>query len=100
MLALARAYSDAVRMESGALNRFCSGCAQADGRDACPIRVKMQAYEHDECDWSMIAGVGAMPRTLQTLTIWDPGQGDYIAVPRTDETAVREAISRNLRTKL
>jgi hypothetical protein len=47
----------------------------------------------------MIAGVGAMPRTLNTLSIYDPTKDRYIEVQRRDIAAVREAVSRNLRAR-
>jgi len=80
-------------------NKFCGSCSYVTGRDACQFQTRKQAFEHNQCDWSMISGVGARPRTRETLAIWDPGQGEYVTVKRSDEAAVREAIRRNLKTK-
>lgn len=97
VLELARAYSDARLQESGELDAFCFGCSYIAGRDACSFQTRKQAFQHDQCDWSMTSGVGAMPRTGTTLAIYDPSQGRHVTHQRSDETAVREAISRNLR---
>ena len=84
MLALARAYREASLQESGALEGFCSGCDYADRRDACPLKTRMQALDYDRCDWSMTSGVGAIPRTRETLAIWDPTQGEHVPHQRSN----------------
>src|SRR3989344_5895378 len=51
--------------------RFCQGCDYSNSHEACPYPIKAKAVIHDECDWSMMQGVGT-PRTDSTFKIWDP----------------------------